>query len=159
MARERLLKSSSCRGLALLNMKMRWMREMLFRVSTSSVYQSSSVTVTNWMTLAFRTYQRPVSFSYSLTELQMAVTSKANDSPCSSRVDPVVRKTSLVAPWIAPVCLVRVVPFIACWFLASRKQLVGRLATHVSLDGPSSPEFFFFFLFFFSFWSLVWISP
>ena len=63
----------------------------------------------------------------------MAVTSKANDSRCSSRVDLAVRKTSLVALWIAPVCLVRVVPFIACWFLASRKQLVGRLAAH-SLD-------------------------
>lgn len=71
---------------------------------------------------------------------QMAVTSKANDSPCSLRVDLAVRKTSLVAPWIAPVCLVRVVPSIACWFLASRKQLVGRLAAH-SLDGPFSLSF------------------
>lgn len=70
------------------------------------------------------------------------MTSKANDSPCSSRVDLAVRKTSLVAPWIAPVCLVRVVPSIACWFLAFRKQLVGRLAAHVSLDLDLFPEFF-----------------
>lgn len=58
----------------------------------------------------------------------MAVISKASDSPCNSRVDHAVR-TSL-APWIAPVCLVHAVPSIACWFLASRKQ-VGRLAAHV----------------------------